>query len=925
MYSTNAQENAISITAELDTLNQTLKIQQKTIFYNKTGEPLTSVYLHNWANSFKNKETPLGKRLIEDYKKDFFFAKPKNRGFSKIYNITVNKEQVSFSTPKNHPDVVKILLNRPFSYKDSIEIRSTYIVKIPSSEFTGYGKNKNGYHLRFWYMTPAVFNKKWQLMSNLNMDDLYQDIADYEINLKLPKNYFLESNLYQYENKDSLATNYYLVGGKKKDIILSITRDKIFKSFQTENTQVKTDIHSEKIEHDVARKIINQQVNFIEEYMGKHPHVEILVDANTVNRNSLKELFGLPSWLKPYPENFRWEMRFFQALSSKYLHDILLLNPRKDYWLTDGIQTFLMMEYIKKYHNNVTLLGKYSKYWGLRTYNIAKMKQVDKYPFLYQISARKFYDQALTTPSEKLSNFNRKVISKYKAGLGLKYLQGYVGDSTLRKSLKEFYTNTKLKISESASFDSILTKNTDKDVSWFFGDYIHTTKNADYKITKIKLNKTKDSLAVTIKNKRDLVAPVALYGVHKKEIKFKQWVAGVDSTKTVTIARNGFDKLALNYEQIYPEYNSFNNFRNVNNTLLNKPLQFRLFKDVENPYYNQVFFTPDVKYNFYDGVLLGIKFNNHHFIERNFEASFTPYYATKSNNITGGFSLKYNHYVDNNTIYKIVYGISGSNYHYAPNLGYHTFSPYASINFSRNSLRDVGYKYLLGRLIYINKEIETGFQELEKDKYKIANLRYVYSKPDVIKSFQYALNAELGNNFTKLSADVRYREYFDVDRSFDIRFFGGIFATNNTDGNYFSFSLNRGSDYLFEQNLFGRSEQEGIFSQQYIVTDGGFKSFFKQPSFANQLIMAGNSSISVWKWLEVYNDLAMLKNYDENPRMFYENGIRLNFIPNIFEFYFPIYTNEGWQVNQPAYPSKVRFVITTNLDRIYNFIRRGLL
>ncbi len=208
-----------------------------------------------------------------------------------------------------------------------------------------------------------------------------------------------------------------------------------------------------------------------------------------------------------------------------------MLNQRNDYWLTDGLQTFLMMKYIKKYYPDVTILGKYSKYWPLRTYNISKLKQNDKYAFVYQFSARKFYDQALTTPSDSLSNFNRKIVSKYKAGLGLLYLQDFIGGDTLKNSLKEFYAKNQLKLSNSNNFKSILQKNTSKDLQWFFNDYIKTDKKIDYKITKIKKSKSNDSLEVTIKNKRNFSSPIALYGIQKKEIKFKKWITGTDSTK----------------------------------------------------------------------------------------------------------------------------------------------------------------------------------------------------------------------------------------------------------------------------------------------------------------------------------------------------------------------------------------------------------
>ncbi|WP_272150206.1 aminopeptidase [Tenacibaculum aiptasiae] len=924
-YSLTAQTNSIDIKARLEVENDLLKIQQKTIFYNKSSKGLNTIFLHNWANSFKNNETPLGKRFVEDYKKEFYFSKKKDRGFTKIQNLTVNYQQVSFKEKTNHPDILEVLLNKTLNPKDSIVLSTTYTIKIPNSKYTGYGKTKTGYHLRFWHIIPAVFNKKWQLMSNLNIDDLYQDLTDYKISIDVPKEYTVESNLYQYKTKKENYTEYFLIGKRKKDIILNIDSLSRFTSFKTKDKEIKTDAFVRSIPNKITTKIITQQINFIEDYLGKHPHTEIFVDANTINKNSLHEIYGIPKWLKPFPKNFRWEINFFKALTKKYIDDVLILNQRKDYWLTDGLQTFLMMEYIKKNYPNTTVLGKYSNYWPIKTYNIAKLKQNDKYSFVYQFSARKFYDQALDIPADSLSNFNRKIVSKYKAGLGLLYLKDYIGGDTLKNSLKEYYTKQQLKLSNSKFFAQVLQKNTSKNLNWFFNDYIKTNKKIDYTIEKIKEANHEDSLAVTIKNKRSFSAPVALYGIDQKKIKYKKWFDGIDSTKTIKIKKGSFNKLALNYENIYPEYNSLDNFRKTNNSLINKPLQFRFFKDVENPYYNQLFYFPDFKYNLYDGLILGVNINNQSVVNHNFEFRLTPNFSTRSRNFTGSYSFSYNHFLKESKVYKIRYGVRGSNFHYAPELEYNTFSPFISFQFRRNSLRENGLRLLIARMISVNKEVLPNEPKTDSDKYNIVNLRYIHSKFDAINRTLYALNTEFNSSFTKISTDIRYRRFFSENQSFDIRFFGGYFISNTSDGDYFSFGLNRGSDYLFEQNLFGRSENEGIFSQQFIIGQGGFKSKFSEPQFANQLITSINTSVSVWRWAEIYNDFAMLKNKNTSPKFFYENGIRLNLVPNIFEFYFPIYTNEGFEVNKKAYPTKIRFIVTTNIDRIYNFLRRGLL
>jgi hypothetical protein len=914
-----SQTNTIKINAELDEKKGVLKIQQEIVFFNKTNQALNEVYLHNWANGYKNRKTPLTKRLIEDYDKSLYFAKEEERGFSKILNLTVNFKSSYFSSKESQEDIIELELTTPLKPNDSIIINATYLVKIPDAKFTGYGKTAKGYHLRFWYLTPAVFNSKWQLMSNLNTDDLFMEVADYDINFKTTKECFVATNL----SSEKTATNTYrFYGNKKTDVIININETKKFNTYKTKELAIITDIPFKDLNNALATNILSRELSFIAQYLGKYPHKEILIDEVTQRKNPIYGLNQLPKFLNTFSDVFDRDMTLFKALTRKYLDNTLLLNRRTDYWLVDGIQAYLLMEYAKKYYPEVKLLGKVSDTWLLRKLNVSKLNFNDKYPLIYQFITRKFLDQSLTTQLDSLSNFNRKIGNKYKAGLGLQYLKGYLGNNILNASIAEFYTSNKLKISTSSDFKKIITSKTEKDLNWFFGDYINTNKKIDYTLKKIQV--VKDSLKIEIKNKRNITAPVALYGVKNKEIKFKTWINGVDSTKTVTIAKGDFDKISLNYEQLYPEYNSFDNWKNVNKSILNKPLQLKLIKDLSDPYYNQLFYQPVIDYNFYDGLSLGVKLHNKPILKRNFSFKITPTYATKSKTITGSTSITYSQFFEKSRFQNIIYGVTASNFHYAPELSYSVFVPYVAFNFRRNSLRDVGGKYFMAKFVNINKESAPNTISEEQDKYNILNLKYVYSRPNIIKETSYKFNADIASNFTKISTDIRFRTLTSNNRQLDFRFFGGVFLTNKTTGNYFSFGLDRPSDYLFEQNYFGRSESSGIFSQQFIINDGGFKSVLPK-RFANQFMFSFNSSIGLWKWVEYYNDVAFLKSRGDSTYFAYENGIRLNFIHNILEVYFPLYSNLGWEVNQEAYPSKIRFVLTMRPSTIYNFFRRGFL
>ena len=919
----NGQEHIISIEAQLDDKNDILQINQSIIYHNTSDSTLNHIFLHNWINGYKNNKSPLARRLIEDYDKSLYFAKQKDRGYSIIKNLTVDYEKVKFfEEEKGKIDIVKIDLNSPLEPKKSTRINLTYNVKIPNSKFTSYGKTKTGYHLRYWYLVPAVFHDNWKIMSNLNMDDLLTSTTTFEIKIRLPKYYYLNSNLNEFKTPKGALNEYLLTGKKRTEALLNIDIKNDYRSFTTNKFEIKTDLLNANIDKKLSSTILNRQLEYIQLFLGNYPHRKLFIDKATQSKNPIYGLNQLPKFIRPFPDIFEWDLTLFKALTKKYIDNTLLLDRRTDYWLVDGLQTYLMMNYVSEYYPEIKLTGNISKIWGLKRFNFSKLNFNDKYPFVYQYSARQFLDQALNTRADSLSNFNRKIVGKYKAGLGLRYLADYVGDTIISTSFQEFYRNNKLKFAKSNDFKKIVSSKTHKDVSWFFGDYLKTNKKIDYTIKKA-ITKG-DSVYVTIKNKRNITAPVALYGLQNKQVKFKKWLTNIDSIKTITIPKNNFNRVSLNFENSYPELNSMDNWRKIGKNILNKPIQFKIYKDINDPYYNQLYLQPNIKYNFYDGALLGLRIHNKPILKRNFQFSITPQYGTKSNALNGTFNTRYTQYFENSSINKIYYSISGSNLHYAEDLSYNTFNQNITVQFRRKNLRDVGGSFLSARLLNINRELAPNDSQTDSDKYRVFKLKYYYNKPDIIKGVKYSFGTEIANNYSKVSGEFRFRKLTAKNTQLDFRFYAGSFIRNNTDTDYFSFGLDRANDYLFELSYIGRSESTGFLSQQFIMAEGGFKSVLDQ-RFANQFLVSFNSSIGIWRWLEVYNDVAFLKNRGNNVFFAYENGIRLNFIHNILELYLPVYSNNGWEVNDNAYSKNIRFVLVAQPKAIFNFFRRGFL
>ena len=75
-----------------------------------------------------------------------------------------------------------------------------------------------------------------------------------------------------------------------------------------------------------------------------------------------------------------------------------------------------------------------------------------QYYYFSQYTARKNLDQKLSSPKDSLLKYNANISNKNRAGVGLLYLNDYLGNEIISNSIKEFYANNKLKTIDSKLF-----------------------------------------------------------------------------------------------------------------------------------------------------------------------------------------------------------------------------------------------------------------------------------------------------------------------------------------------------------------------------------------------------------------------------------------------------------------------------------------
>ncbi|AXT20478.1 metalloprotease [Flavobacteriaceae bacterium AU392] len=921
-------QNKIDIDAHLNAdLNQ-ISVNQTIEYTNTSDDTFNIIYLNDWNHSFSHKKTPLGDRFEEEFSSAFRFAKDRERGFTHILSIRdKDNNSLSFERLKDHPDVIKVILSNPITANKSYTLHLSYNLQIPRDKFTRYGvTSDNDYFLKYWYISPSVYNKNWQYYSNKNLDDLFHPKADISLKLEFPKTHRIVSELDLINVSENTSTKTITLKGKNRiDSKLFIIKESDFTTIETDDFSITTDIYEKGLGSTEQAIITDKITQFITTFLGKYPHKNLLVSDIEAKKDPIYGLNQLPSFIRPFPENFQFELKLLKATLNNYLENTLQLNPRKEQWLKDGIQIYFLMKYVEENYPDMKLVGSLAKVWGLKSFHLADLDFNEQYTLLFMNIARINRDQPLTMQKDSLIKFNTNIANKYKAGIGLKYLDDFVGSNILDTTIKDYIENYKLKETSSLDFETLLKSKTDKDITWFFKDYISTRKKIDFKIKKVQ--KTKDSITLTIKNKRNSNTPISLFTLNNDSIVSKQWVSNIKDEKTITIARDStVTKLALNYDKIIPEFNLRDNWKSLKRVLYNKPLRFGLLKDAENPNYNQVFLTPLIEFdNIYDGLTFGLKFSNKTLLRKQWNYRITPQYGSNSEALIGSGTISYTKYFENSNLFSINSGFTGSYSSFGPDLFVRRLIPFINFSFRDDSnLRSNKFQSLNFRYIDITRDDDLrNISGNTTPDYRVFNARYININSELIDLFRWSADLQFSEDFGKLSFNYIYRKRFKNDRQLSIRFFNGFFLYNNTEENsdFFSFALDRPTDYLFDFNYLGRSENDGIVSQQIIIAEGGFKSRLNTP-FANQWISTANASTTIWKDIQAYGDIGFVKNKGFDPEFVYDSGIRLNLLTDYFELYFPVYSSLGFELGESNYAERIRFKFTADLNALISLFTR---
>lgn len=918
------QKDSITINAQLYPEEKSIQINQTITYFNQSDKTVDRIKLLNWVAAYRDKGTSLVNRKLEDRNNSLHFASPKDLG--KISNLSVKiSENYASTTNSLSEENLFYTLDKPLQPGESVQLQMNYWVQLPNKKFTGYGISKDNIALKYFFIVPDHFDP--DNISKRNYIDI-EESANYnthwKVNFSLPTAYFVESNL-----QKKLDNSFEGNSDSDPEFVISKTQ---FTTLKINSDDIKTDIT---FGYNLSRQEIQNlefflplQLKFIKDKVGTIP-TNIFISEKF---RAKEDFFGnndIAFWkfrFKLFSEAEKTDLDYFGIITKKILDENIIADKENDHWFKNGIKSYLEIQYLKKFYSDTKLLGNLpeSEIFGLKPlklFHASKVKLGDRYGLAYQYIMSQNLDQKIDEPFSALSNFNDMAISQFEMGSLFKFSSDKMGNQQFDEILQNFITENKNKPIKPEDF---LTKIREKEQSTsYLSNYIQHKNRINFKLKNFKTKN--DSLEIKILKNIDEAIPLQLETETKSGEKTSFWVETEknERVKTVIVPSENIYKITVNDDYSFPEANFRDNFLYTNGLFANaKKIKFKFIKDIPNPEYNEIYLNPRIRFsNTYDKFLIGINFKNQSLFDQKFLYSLTPSFSTGTGKLTGSGAVSYSFLPAESIFRSITLGISGSYFHYNYDLAYRKGSLFTTFNF-RKDPRSTVSRGISASYNYFERDLnEKMIANRDYDKYNLWSLGYGFSDNQMIHEKSFSISTQGMEDFNKINAEAFYRWEFAPKQKLSVRLFAGYFLRNDTRNSTFNYGISRVSNYSFSYNLLGESANSGILSQQFILADGGFKSFL--PGTVNHWLTSLNVDTSVWKIFHIYADAGLYKNKNNPTQFIWDSGLKVRLIPDFLEIYLPVQSSLGFEPGFKDYGKRIRYTLILNLNTIINAARRG--
>lgn len=440
---------------EFNSEKKNLTGKEDVYISNNSGSDLKTLEFHLYADSYNKRETmpfynsSMGDKPLSEQEK----------GDISIEKVIVNGKELSYTQDN---ELLKISLDKELKKGENLSISIQFNLKLPNG-VSRLGYSNDVYSFTNWYPILSMYDSKenkWDENSfNTIGESNYSDISEYNVNIKVPKNFTVVST--GKEAETSSENNAKVMNLKAKDVRdFVMIMSPYFKSVSKEIDGIKVNSYYLDRESDstlnTAEKVLDSSVDavkFFSQQFGKYPYddldmVETYFQGGAMEYPQLVQMPKYPSSIKTPSMNKFYDMTPFikQAAVHEVGHQWWYVtvgnNEFKEPFLDESLTSFSTAYFFDKTE------GPYSEE-GI----LSRLRA----PFT--TSREGAYGEMKIPPAgssvDKYNNMMSYNISIYgKGALIFEDLRNRVGDAKFKEVMQSYFKEYKFK---NSSIDGLLS------------------------------------------------------------------------------------------------------------------------------------------------------------------------------------------------------------------------------------------------------------------------------------------------------------------------------------------------------------------------------------------------------------------------------------------------------------------------------------
>jgi hypothetical protein len=943
------QEVNYTITVTLQDSQHELNAWETIEYINNSTDSLLFLFFHLWPNGYSDNETGLAKQMLIQNGKQRLFNDPELQGYIDSLDFQIDGEAVGWNLMPGEPDICRIILNNALFKGDTIIITTPFHIKIPEGVTSRLGHIGDSYQISQWYPKPAVYDKNgWHPMPYLDQGEFYSEFGSFDVSITLPANYTVGAtgnlqNEIEAERLDKLAADTAWMSAS------SVSQD----SFPLSSRQMKTLRYTGTKIHDFAwfadkrYHVLKSAVRLPSSgrevttwVMFTDRQAELWKDALKYSDTALLYLSG---WIGDYPydqftavqsaltagagmeypgiaviglvnDAYALDQVIAHEACHNWFYSALGSDERRFPYLDEGITSAYEIRYLDERYPE-------KKLWELffKDERMPRFLHIDKMPATllaelgWLLQARNNLEQAADLAAPDYSIENYAAIIYDKMAIGFNYLRAYLGDSIFDSAMHDYYSTWKSKHPQPDDLRDIFESLTGKDLTWFFSDFLGTTKRMDYKVVRFKDDR------LLLKNNGEMVAPLVISGMSRDTVSYEEWSEGFNGRKWLEIPPGDISEIKIDPMHAIPElYRLNNNIRTSGIFRKADPIRFQLLYSVEDTDKRTLTYIPVVNWTRENGFMIGVSLNNGTLLPKPVEFLVMPFYTFKDPGLVGFGRIEFNVTPYDNFIRMATFKLEGAQFGAPGNQNYHEVSAGIDLHFRTIHMNDPFLQNLFGRYIAASDLYQIEIPE-KAGMNSFLQFGYFLERRSLVNPFSLLTSFESGKSHGKVTVEFNYRySYYGKNSGLDIRWFTGIMMKSNPAIPFYSLSASGRSgreDYLFQEMYPDRFSvfPETFLSRQMDLSEGG-------------LVSPVNDSLGYYSWLVSLSFTSNLPgklsripvkpffNILLNDHIYYEAGLKAG-IWDVFEIYVPLLVSENIRSVRGSIKDRIRFVL--NLNSLY--------